>query len=249
MTTSRHFEIATTLRKLWFGEDSRTPWIRRTLVVIFTLFLPLPVLYLLIFRFVPVPVTPQMALDFVTFQPVHHSWRAYDRISPNLARAVIGSEDQDFCNHHGFDFKDIDDALKQHERHPHRRLRGASTISQQMARTAFLLPIRSWVRKGAEAYLTVLVEFFWPKKRILTAYLNLVDWGHGNYGAEAASEAYFNTPASMLSKKQAARLATILPSPDHWRAALPGPYVAERTEVVMQRAWEVTRDNLDWCVK
>jgi monofunctional biosynthetic peptidoglycan transglycosylase len=118
-----------------------------------------------------------------------------------------------------------------------------------VARTLFLLPVRSWVRKGAEAYLTVLVEALWPKKRILTAYLNLVDWGKGNYGAEAASEVYFGVPASRLSKAQAARLATVLPNPDKWRAARPGRYVVSRTGVVEDRAWEVTRDGLDWCVK
>ncbi|MDE2135406.1 MAG: monofunctional biosynthetic peptidoglycan transglycosylase [Alphaproteobacteria bacterium] len=236
-------------RWIWGGDGTHTPWLRRIAALLFIFLVPAPIFLLLIFRFIPVPGTPQMLLDLVTFQPVHYSWRAYDEISPNLARAVIGSEDQDFCNHHGFDFNDIDQALKQHERHPHRRLRGASTISQQVARTLFLLPVRSWVRKGAEAYLTVLVEALWPKKRILTAYLNLVDWGHGNFGAEAASEAYFNVPASMLSKAQAARLATVLPNPDHWRASRPGPYVASRTETVMDRAWEVTRDGLDWCVK
>jgi monofunctional biosynthetic peptidoglycan transglycosylase len=217
--------------------------------VIFAFLVPLPILYLLIFRFVPVPATPQMVLDLVTLQPVHQSWRAYDDISPYLVRTVIGSEDQNFCNHSGFDWEDIEKALKQHERHPKKRLRGASTISQQVARTLFLLPMRSWVRKGAEAYLTVLVEAFWPKKRILTAYLNLVDWGHGNYGAEAAAQAYFHVPASALSKAQAARLATILPSPDRWRARRPGPYVARRSATVGLRAWEVTRDGLDWCVK
>jgi monofunctional glycosyltransferase len=242
-------KIVAFCRWTWFGGGERTPWLRRAAAVIFAFLVPLPILYLLVFRFVPVPATPQMALDFVTFQPVKYSWRSYDDISPNLGRAVIGSEDQDFCNHHGFDWKDIDTALKQHERHPHKRLRGASTISQQVARTLFLLPVRSWVRKGAEAYLTALVEFFWPKKRILTAYLNLVDWGHGNYGAEAAAEVYFGIPASALSKAQAARLATVLPNPDRWRAARPGPYVASRTEVVIDRAWEVTRDGLDWCVK
>lgn len=236
-------------RWVWRGDGVHTPWLRRISAVFFFFLVPAPILLLLIFRFVPVPGTPQMLLDLVTLQPVHYSWRAYDEISPNLARTVIGSEDQDFCNHNGFDWKDIDAALKQHERHPHKRLRGASTISQQVARTLFLLPVRSWVRKGAEAYLTVLVEALWPKKRILTAYLNLVDWGHGNYGAEAASEAYFNVPASMLSKAQAARLATILPDPDKWRASRPGPYVARRSETVMDRAWEVTRDSLDWCVK
>ncbi len=241
--------LAAFFRWLWRGDGVSTPWLRRIATVIFAFLVPLPILYLLIFRFVPVPGTPQMLLDLVTFQPVQYSWRAYDDISPNLARTVIGSEDQDFCNHNGFDWKDIDKALKQHERHPKKRLRGASTISQQVARTLFLLPMRSWVRKGAEAYLTVLVEALWPKKRILTAYLNLVDWGHGNYGAEAAAQSYFHVPASALSKAQAARLATILPSPDRWRASRPGPYVARRSETVGLRAWEVTRDGLDWCMK
>jgi len=236
-------------RWVWYGLDGRTPWFRRLVAVLFLFMLPLPVLYLLIFRFVPVPGTPQMLLELATLQPVHYSWRAYDEISPTLARAVIGSEDQDFCTHHGFDWKDISDAIKEHERHPHKRLRGGSTISQQVARTLFLLPVRSWVRKGAEAYLTVLVEALWPKKRILTAYLNLVDWGHGNFGAEAASEAYFGVPASALSRAQAARLATVLPDPDKWRASRPGPYVASRSVTVDDRAWEVTRDGLDWCVK
>jgi len=241
--------LAAFARWIWFGDGTRTPWLRRTVTIIFALLVPAPILYLLIFRFVPVPATPQMLTDLITLQPVHYSWRAYDEISPHLARTVIGSEDQDFCHHHGFDWKDIDKALKQHERHPKKRLRGASTISQQVARTLFLLPARSWVRKGAEAYLTVLVEAFWPKKRILTAYLNLVDWGHGNYGAEAAAQAYFHVPASALSNPQAARLATILPDPDKWRAGRPGPYVARRSETVGARAWEVTRDGLDWCVK
>jgi monofunctional biosynthetic peptidoglycan transglycosylase len=246
----RTFEkLGSFARWVWRGDGTRTPWLRRIVAALFFFLLPAPVLLLLLFRFLPVPGTPQMLLDFVTLQPVHYSWRSYEDISPNLARAVIGSEDQDFCTHNGFDWKDIDQAMKQHERHPKKRLRGASTISQQVARTLFLLPVRSWVRKGAEAYLTVLVEALWPKKRILTVYLNLVDWGHGNYGAEAASEAYFNVLASMLSKAQAARLATVLPNPDRWGASRPGPYVAGRTQTVMDRAWEVTRDSLDWCVK
>ena len=113
-----------------------------------------------------------------------------DNISPYLGRAVIASEDQRFCSHHGFDWTSIDKAIAAHERGA--RLRGASTISQQTARTIFLLPIRSWARKGVEAWLTVMLEALWPKRRILTAYLNLVDWGHGNFGAEAAAQAYFH---------------------------------------------------------
>jgi monofunctional glycosyltransferase len=242
-------KIAAFFRWLWFGEGTRMPWLRRIGAIVFAFLVPLPILYLLIFRFVPVPATPQMALYLVTLRPVNYHWRAYDDISPNLERSVIGSEDQNFCTHHGFDWEDIQEAIKQHERHPRKRLRGGSTISQQVARTLFLLPVRSWVRKGAEAYLTVLVEFFWPKKRILEAYLNLVDWGHGNFGAEAASEAYFGVGASELGKAQSARLATILPDPDKWSADRPGHYVRGRSVVVEDRAFEVVRDNLDWCVR
>ncbi|HUO97416.1 MAG TPA: monofunctional biosynthetic peptidoglycan transglycosylase [Rhizomicrobium sp.] len=237
------------LRSLWFRDDGRTPWVRRMVVIVFVFLVPLPVLYLLVFRFLPVPLTPQMALDVATFQPVHQTWRASDEISFNLKRAVIGSEDQNFCNHHGFDWDDIQQAVKQHERHPRRQLRGASTISQQVARTLFLLPVRSWVRKGVEAYLTVLVEAIWPKDRILTAYLNLVDWGRGNYGAAAAAEAYFHVPASMLSKSQSARLAATLPNPDHRRAASSSRFITSDSERIMRRAWEVERDELDWCIK
>jgi len=224
-------------------------WTRRAIVVLLIVLLPLPVSHLLIFRFVPVPITPEIVLKLLTFQPVHQRWVPFAAISPTLARAVLASEDQNFCRHHGFDWKSIDDALKSHKRHPHKPLRGASTISQQTARTLFLLPVRSWVRKGLEAYLTVLVEALWPKKRILTAYLNLVDWGHGNYGAEAAAEAYFHRSASKLSSDQAARLAAILPNPDEWRAAHPGPYVETRSGKLVSRSEDVTRDGLDKCVR
>ena len=127
--------------------------------------------------------------------------------------------------------------------------RRSTTISQQTARTLFLVPVRSWVRKGVEAYLTVLLEALWPKKRILEAYLNLVDWGHGNFGADDAARAYFGIDAARLNRNQAARLAAILPDPDKWSAARPGPYVASRTQTLIDRAGDVTRDNLDFCVK
>jgi len=243
-------EIAAFFRWFWYGHaDARTPWGRRVSGVVFFLALPAPVLLLLIFRFVPIPGTPEMLIDLVTLTPVNYHWRKFDEISPYLARAVIGSEDENFCTHNGFDWKEIQDVWRAHERHPKRRLRGASTISQQTARTLFLVSARSWVRKGIEAYLTVLVEALWPKQRILTAYLNLVDWGHGNYGAEAASEAYFGKPASDLDATEAARLAAILPNPDAWRAIHPGPYVAGRTGTLVARSHEVVRDALDFCVR
>ncbi|HWA30674.1 MAG TPA: monofunctional biosynthetic peptidoglycan transglycosylase [Rhizomicrobium sp.] len=240
--------LAESADRFWNGSGARTPWMRRVLAVIVFFLVPGPILYLLIFRFLPIPFTPEMAINLVTLNATHYAWVG-ENISPSLARAVIASEDQQFCFHHGFDWKEIDHAIKSHERHPKRKLRGASTISQQTARTLFLVSWRSWVRKGVEAYLTMLTEFFWPKERILEAYLNTVDFGHGNYGAEAASEAYFGVPASALSPLQAARLAVILPDPDVWKASRPGPYVAGRSRTILARMGEVRRDGLDWCVK
>lgn len=234
---------------LWWGGSKGTPWLRRITVTIFAFLVPIPILLILLFRFVPVPVTPQIIIGFLSGDDVHYQWVGADEISPYLGRAVIGSEDEKFCTHNGFDWQSIDKVLKTHERHPKRRMRGASTISQQTARTVFLLPTRSWVRKGMEAYITVLMEALWPKKRILTAYLNLVDWGHGNFGAEAAAENYFHKSAASLSAYDAARLAAILPNPDEWRAVAPGPYVASRTDALVFRMAEVSRDGLDACVK
>jgi monofunctional biosynthetic peptidoglycan transglycosylase len=216
-------------------------------VALFALLAPLPIIVIFALRFLPVPFTPQMAGYAITGNAVHYSWVGYDSIAPALERAVIASEDDNFCSHHGFDWKSIDKALKAGERGKH--LRGASTISQQTARSVFLAPIRSWVRKGAEAWLTVLMEALWPKQRILTVYLNVVDWGHGNFGAEAAAQNYFHRAASALTAKQAARLATILPDPDVWKAAHPGPYVAARSATILARMGEVARDRLDACVR
>jgi monofunctional glycosyltransferase len=241
--------MSTFLHWLWYGNGERRPWIRRVLTVLFVFALPLPVLLLLIFRFVPVPGTPEMLLHLMSGEPVQYSWRSYDEIPSGLPRAVIGAEDQNFCSHNGFDWKSIDKAVEEHKHHPNKPLRGASTISQQTARTLFLVSTRSWIRKGAEAYLTVMIEALWPKKRILTAYLNLVDWGHGNYGAEAASRAYFHKSASALSRVEAARLAAVLPNPDHWRADRPGRYVAGRSAHLRGQETSVADNGLDWCVK
>ncbi len=242
-------ECKTFARWLWWGRSGRTPWVRRVTAIIFAFAIPIPILLILVFRFVPIPLTPQMVFSFVTGNGAHHEWAGYREISPTLGRAVIASEDQKFCFHNGFDWQSIDKALATHERHPHRRLRGASTISQQAARTIFLVPARSWVRKGMEAYLTVLIEALWPKRRILTAYLNLVDWGHGNFGAEAAAENYFHKSAASLTPYEAARLAAILPDPNKWHAVAAGPYVASRTGTLIGRMAAVSRDGLDFCVK
>jgi len=233
----------------WNGRGERAPWLRRIAGLFFQIFILLPLVLILAFRFVPVPFTANMVLDVLSGSAVHYAWRDADAIAPALGRAVIASEDQRFCSHHGFDWKSIDDALREHKRHPSRPLRGASTLSQQTARSLFLSPERSWLRKGIEAYFTTLLEVLWPKERILTVYLNLADWGHGNFGAEAAAQAYFHKPASALTQAQAARLAAILPDPDVWRAVRPGPYVTARTATILARMGEVRRDGLDACVR
>ena len=231
------------------GTSRLGKWLRRALAALVVLLIPLPLLLLALFRFVPVPFTPQMAIGFFSGDGVRYQWREMDDISPFLAKAVIGGEDEKFCHHHGFDWRSIDQAVRSHERHPKKQLRGASTLSQQTARSLFLVPLRSWLRKGVEAYLTVLMEVLWPKRRILTAYLNLVDWGHGYFGAEAAARGYFHKPASALTPRQAARLAAILPNPDDWHAVRPGPYVTWRTRELLGRIRIVNRDRLDACVR
>ena len=228
---------------LWRGRG----WLWKLVLALFVLLVPAPIILLLIFRVLPIPGTPEMLVSLIGGKGASYVWT--DDISPRLERAVIAAEDQNFCTHHGFDWVGISKAMQDHERHPKKPMRGASTISQQTARTLFLVPMRSWIRKGLEAYLTVLVEGLWPKKRILHAYLNLVDWGDGIFGAEAAASAYFGTDAGSLDGAQAARLAAILPNPHKWKAAHPGRYVRRRAGILQGRSAMVTRDGLNFCVK
>ena len=219
----------------------------KLLLTLFVLLVPAPVILILIFRFLPIPGTPAMLISLAQGKGASYSWSG--DISPRLERAVIAAEDQNFCRHYGFDWAGIQKAMEEHKRRPGRPMRGASTISQQAARTLFLVPMRSWIRKGLETYLTVLIEGLWPKKRILEAYLNTVDWGDGIFGAEAAARAYFGTDAASLDGTQAARLAAILPNPHKWKAARPGRYVRQRTGLLQGRSAMVTRDGLNFCVK
>jgi monofunctional biosynthetic peptidoglycan transglycosylase len=222
-------------------------WLWKLLLGLFVLLVPAPIFLLLLFRVLPIPGTPEMLVSLIQGKGTHYHWT--DDISPRLERAVIAAEDQNFCTHHGFDWASINKAVEDHNRRPSKPIRGASTISQQAARTMFLVPVRSWIRKGLEAYLTVLLESLWPKKRILLAYLNLVDWGDGIFGAEAAANAYFGTDAGSLDSTQAARLAAILPNPHKWKAANPGRYVRRRAGMLQGRSAMVTRDGLNFCVK
>jgi len=155
-----------------------------------------------------------------------HEWRDWDQISKQAALAVVAAEDQRFAKHLGFDFKQIDKALEDRERG--RRVRGASTISQQVAKNLFLWPGQSWFRKGLEAAITVLIELVWPKQRILEVYLNVAEFGRGTWGVQAASQRFFRKDAARLTRPEAALLAAVLPSPKRYRADNPGPYVRKR---------------------
>lgn len=166
---------------------------------------------------------------------LRHEWRDYGQISRELALSVVASEDQRFLDHHGFDFAQIQKAMDDAERG--RRARGASTISQQVAKNLFLWRGRSWVRKGLEAWFTVLIETLWPKRRILEVYLNIAEFGRGVYGAEAAAQAFFGKPAARLNRAESARLAAVLPNPAQRRAEAPGNYVQRRQrEIEIQMA-------------
>lgn len=198
------------------------------------------ILFVVLFRFVPVYVTPLMLIRSVEQLSSgkkiiwNHHWVAYEAISKNLALAVACSEDQNFLNHSGFDFKAIEHSFEAAQEGT-RRLRGASTISQQTAKNVFLWPGRSWIRKGFEVYFTVLIEFFWSKKRILEVYLNSIEMGNGIYGAEAAARFYFNTTAKNLSKTQAAAIAAVLPNPRKYSANPPGPYIKRRIRWIVEQ--------------
>jgi monofunctional biosynthetic peptidoglycan transglycosylase len=164
---------------------------------------------------------------------IRYQWVDWADTSPHVKVAVIASEDQNFPAHYGFDLKSIDDALA--ERGRGRRVRGASTISQQVAKNLFLWPGRSWLRKGLEAYFTVLIETLWPKQRILEVYLNVAEFGRGVFGVGAAADVYFHKRASRLNPYDAALLAAVLPSPKRMRANAPSNYVRSRQQWILEQ--------------
>jgi monofunctional biosynthetic peptidoglycan transglycosylase len=185
-----------------------------------------------LYRFINPPFSSLMAMQWVGGTDVHQDWVPLESISPNLIHAVVVSEDSRFCEHWGIDFVEIAEALK---RTPFGPPRGASTITMQVAKNLFLWPAKSYVRKVIEVPLTFAIELFWPKRRILEVYLNIAEWGPGIFGAEAASQAHFNRPASRLSARQAAQLAVALPNPIARDAGSPGPRTAHQASVIQRR--------------
>jgi monofunctional biosynthetic peptidoglycan transglycosylase len=188
---------------------------------------------IVLYRFVNPPFSTLMAAQWLSGTNVHQEWVPIESISPNLIHAVVVSEDGRFCDHWGIDFVEIAEALK---RTPHGVPRGASTITMQVAKNLFLWPAKSYLRKVIEVPLTYAIELFWPKRRILEVYLNIAEWGPGIFGAEAASQAHFNHPASRLNSREAAQLAVVLPNPIIRDAGSPGPRTAHRASVIQRRA-------------
>ncbi|PZR33883.1 monofunctional biosynthetic peptidoglycan transglycosylase [Caulobacter segnis] len=220
--------------------------LRNIALALFIILVAGPIVAVLLFRFIPPPVTPLMVIRAVEGKGLDHRWRPIDEVAPALPRALIAAEDARFCEHHGFDFNALQKAYANNE--AGKKIRGGSTISQQTAKNIFLWPGRSYVRKGLEAWFTVLIEVGWGKKRIMEVYLNSIEFGPGIYGAESASRRYFGVGADKLTQAQASRLAAILPSPLKWRVIKPGKYVAKRTQKIGKASGAVRRDGLDDCI-
>jgi monofunctional biosynthetic peptidoglycan transglycosylase len=207
--------------------------VRRVLLIGLLIVLLVPPALLLVYRFLPVPITPLMVLRLAQGEGLRKDWVSLDEVAPALPQAVIAAEDNRFCDHFGFDWGELEeqiDALLAGE-----RARGASTISMQTAKNLFLWPGRDLVRKVLEAWLTPQVELLLPKRRIVEVYLNVAEFGPGIYGAEAAARAYFDKPASALSTREAALLAAVLPSPRSWSPARPTPYIQGRARTIRTR--------------
>jgi monofunctional glycosyltransferase len=200
-------------------------------------FLIVTVAWVIIYRFVNPPITPLMVIRYFEKggknKSINKKWKDYEHISKNMALAIIAAEDQNFFEHHGFDIEAIEKALHKNKRA--KRIKGASTISQQVAKNVFLWPSRTWLRKGLEAYFTFLVETFWGKKRILEVYLNVAEMGDGIYGAEAAARLYFKKAAMSLTKDEAALIAAVLPDPKIMSPARPSTYLYKRQQWIIEQ--------------
>jgi monofunctional biosynthetic peptidoglycan transglycosylase len=223
--------------------NPRRPFVARllrTLMLLAISWLALSWLVVLVLRFVP-PLTSAVMMERQLGALIHgekdfrlqHRWVPWSQVSPYVPLAMVAGEDQKFPYHHGFDFDSIQTAVDAADEG--RRLRGASTISQQTAKNLFLWNGRSFIRKGLEAYFTVLIELTWPKQRILEVYMNIAELGDGIYGVGAASDAYFHMAPSRLGAAQAARLAAVLPSPRRFHADRPTPYVQSRANWIQQQ--------------
>lgn len=209
-------------------------WIKKAMLWFFGI----SIFLVILFKWVPVPFTPLMFARFVESKVdgkdaiFSHDWESLENISPNLQKAVIASEDGTFLKHNGFDFVAMRKAFEGNNKG--KRLKGGSTISQQTAKNVFLWHGRSYIRKGLEAYFTVLIEVFWGKERIMEVYLNSIEMGNGVYGAEAATQYWYQKGAKSLSPREAAGIAAILPNPRKFKASNSSSYIERRKGKIMR---------------
>ena len=220
-------------------------WIRNTIL----LFIGVSVGWTLLAAFIPVFATPLMLIRSVEAiadgrTPKNSKqWVPIEKISPHLIQAVVASEDNLFMEHNGFSLEDIKKAL--HHNQKGKRIRGGSTISQQTAKNVFLWNKRSWVRKGLEAYFTVLIELFWSKKRIMEVYLNVIEMGDGIYGAQAAAMEYYGKDASTLTRRQSAAIAVCLPNPRKFNPVNSSSYIRRRTNAIVSLMYKLPKVRFD----
>jgi len=220
-------------------------WIRNLLLTLFILSL----FFVLLYKYVPVYYTPLMLIRSIEQQKgnkktkIIHQWVPLLKISPDLVQAVIASEDNLFLIHNGFDFEQIE--VAQQEAAKGRRLRGASTISQQTAKNVFLFPNRSWIRKGLETYFTILIEFVWGKERIMEVYLNSIEMGNGIFGAQAVAKTNFHKNADKLTAPEAALIAATLPNPREFNSARPSAYLLKRQAKIISLMSKIMPINFD----
>ena len=214
--------------------------IKKTLKWIVVAFFASTILSVVVYRFLPVWVTPLMVIRCCQQVSegrdlkLSHDWEPLENISPLLPVAVIASEDARFMEHHGFDYEAIEHAAKRNREHPEKRKLGASTISQQTAKNVFLWPGRSWTRKGFEVYFTTLIELLWSKQRIMEVYLNSIEMGEGIYGAQAVAEEHFGKDAKDLSRAQCALIAATLPNPRKFSSKSPSSYMLKRQARILK---------------
>lgn len=217
--------------------------IARFLAKVVLWFIGLSLAFVLLFKFVPPPVTATMLMDE---NSITKDWESLSNIDRNLVSAVIAAEDSKFCSHTGFDREAIEKAIERNAKGG--RIRGASTISQQTAKNVFLWQGGGYVRKGFEAWFTFLIEKIWGKRRIMEVYLNVAETGIGTYGAEAGAQRYFNHSAAQLSKMEAARMAAALPLPKKRSVTSPTGFTRRYGNTIAARMGVVRRDGLDSCV-
>lgn len=209
-------------------------------------FVAISMLWVLIYAVVPPPVTATMLVNAAQGDSITKSWRSLSSIDPDMARAAIAGEDAKFCTHNGFDHEAIEDAWQRNRSGA--RIRGGSTISQQTAKNAFLWQGGGFVRKGFEAWFTLLIETLWSKRRIMEVYLNIAETGIGTYGVDAGARRYFGHGADRLTATQAARIAAVLPLPAKRGAIAPRGFTRRYGNSIVRRMATVRRDGLDKCL-